>query len=306
MNKNFEFIDRVKLLIEYDMSMTLSENVKIVSEQSTYVNPEVIKRGGYTVPSDATSVADPRTRQLKSVSKTDIGFSDEIKDIMDHHTILPILSMGSLLIPYVGPMLSIGFDLLDSYFYYSEGDQFMFGLTLCLSVIPANDLLKLLSRRYKVTYDGLKSLISKIIKKVSKFTEEEILLLKEIGKRSNEIVKLAEKYLQRVLWKQMFKKISLKNIVRYLYVWSKRNPNKSEIFKFVFKFGSITVTYEQLAKIYGIVPKKEDEVLPDKVEIEKNYQINKEEINNQIIDSLIPFSDEEINTAMDNFLKTVK
>lgn len=297
MDTNTEILNRVRLLMNYNSSMTLNENL---FEQNSFKYDTSYK----TTPRDATSVADPRTKQIASTSKTDIGFGDSPKRIMDIHDQLSYASLGTYVIPLVGPFLSIGFDVLNSLLYLSEGDEFMFGLTLALSIIPGDDILKIVSKRYNVSRESVKSLIKKIISKAGKFTEEEIKLIKGIGEESNEIAKLTRKYLNKLLWKSMFKTMSLKQIITYIYLWSKNNPKKYQIYKLFFKFGTIKVTAEQLMKIFGIIENKSNEVLPSREEIENTYIANKDSINQQITNSLLPYSEEEQLSNIDTYMKS--
>lgn len=304
MSTNNEILRRVKLLMEYDLSMTLDEN--LVEQEKNKYNLEI--PGYKTTPQDATSVVDPRTKQVPSVKKTDIGFSDDPIHVMDPHDQLMYASLGSYFIPVVGPFVSIGFDWLNGLLYLSEGDEFMFGLTIALSLVPGDDILKIVSKRYKVSRESVKSLIKKIIGKyVGRYTDEEIKILKEIGEASEEIIVLTRKYFQKLLWKTMFKTMSLKQILTYLYLWSKNRPVRYSILKTVFKFGSIYLTYKQLAKVFGIIEKEDiEEKLPSEQKVNEEYNENKQSVDDQIIREMLPYSPDSMSINSEIWLKALK
>jgi hypothetical protein len=286
------FIKRVKLLMEYDLSKTHNENL-IISEQYP---PNVLYPTNITHPKDATMTSDIYGKQRYSMEKSDIGYSDVKNLPIDWHSALPILSLASFLIPVAGPYLSLGFDLIDAYLYYSEGDNFMAGLMLSLSIIPGDDILKIVSKRYKVSRESIKTLLKKLITKLGKYTEEEIKLMKGIAEEGNEIAKLLRKYLQKKIWKTLFKKMSLKQLITYIWLYSKNNPNKYQIFKLVFKIGITSYTFMQLAQIFGITSKEkktEENTKTKQVQLEKDYQSNKDTIVTETVDQLIPYSEEQ-------------
>jgi hypothetical protein len=307
------FIKRVKLLMEYDLSKTYNENF-IISEQ----NPNLLYPTNMTVPKDTTMTSDMYGRQRYSTAKTDIGYDDSPINVgdIDKHTILTILSIGALFIPFVGPEISLGlslaFDLGNSALYFSEDNTYEGGLMLAFSVIPGHDLLKLVPGYKKFTSVALKNLFKKLANKTGVVTKMEQELIDDIAKNSNKIKLLATKYLQKLLWKQMFKKMSLRNTVLYMWYWVKTHPTKSNLFKtVVIKIGGVWYTYEQLAEYFGIKPKTEEIGLPkNEQKVESQYNQNKDEniekTVNMLFNSIDNMTQEQLDSTLNASLEQIK
>ena len=60
----------------------------------------------------------------------------ETSSIVDTHTMMTILQIGTAFIPLVGPFISAGIGLADAAIYYNEGDKKTAGLVGMFSIIP--------------------------------------------------------------------------------------------------------------------------------------------------------------------------
>jgi hypothetical protein len=223
-----------------------------------------------------------------------MGFSPAKYVKQNWHNALPLLSLASMVVPVIGPFLSLGFDLIDVSLYASEGDYYMAGLFLALSLIPGDDILKIVSKRYNVGRSSIKSLLKKLINKVTKFTEEEIKIMKGLTKEGDEVAKLLRKNLQTWLGKRIFKSFTLKRFVTYVWLWLQNNPAKNTLLRLGLKMGGITYTYGQLAEIYGL--KKIENKPKPKVDIKKletDFQSNKDTIIPEAVEDLLPYTEEE-------------
>lgn len=61
---------------------------------------------------------------------------DSSNPLLDKHTAMTMLQIGTFFIPLVGPFISAGIGLADAAMYYNEGDKKTAGLVGVLSVIP--------------------------------------------------------------------------------------------------------------------------------------------------------------------------
>lgn len=205
------------------------------------------------------------------------------KGYLDPHLVLPIMSFGAYMLGQ--PWLALALDVIDASVYYMEGDNFMAGLCLAMAIIPGEELIRVTS--YLNAKQVVKSTTKKIVYKIGNFTPDEIKLLESIGVHSEDIIKAGEKYYHQWIFKKLLQKLTLKDIIEYTIVWSKRNPGKKDFLKTMIKIGSIYLSYDQLAKIYGILPKTEqDKNLPTEQEIINLYNTSEDQINQQVIDQL--------------------
>jgi hypothetical protein len=161
MTENIEFLDRMKLIMNYDVSKTLSENT---------VNEQIIV-------SPASSIF-KFTEWMKTWNTHDWFFLVQMILLF-----LGFATGGATSL--VAFLLAIGVDLAEAMVYVSEGDPYSAVMVAILAIIPANELLKLpgirdiLQRR---GIDGIKKLIKKN-KKGEKLTPDEIKDLKIFGEK---------------------------------------------------------------------------------------------------------------------------
>lgn len=161
MTENNEFLERMKLMMSYDVSKTLSENT---------VHEQVIV----------------------SPSSAIFKFTEWMKTWNAHDWLL-LVQMILLVLGFatggatslVAFLLAIGVDLGEALLYASEGDPYSAVMIAILAIIPANELLKIpgikdvLQRR---GVDGIKKLIKKN-KLGEKMSPDEIKDLKIFGEK---------------------------------------------------------------------------------------------------------------------------
>jgi hypothetical protein len=145
---------------------------------------------------------------------------------MDPHTRNMILSIGALLIPYVGPALSTGIELYDAKMYYDEGDTKSAGLSIMFALIPViGPLAKKIPGVKQLGSKGMSLLAEKISKGLKITNPQEIMVMKgiarnktlvqgELKKAGEEIsIKAARVAAEKKLKKQAAKQTIKKKVV---------------------------------------------------------------------------------------------
>lgn len=280
-SEGLKSIDRIKLLIEYNLSKTYSENLYILSEQKPdSMMPGQIERFGYTQ-------GDPSTMH-NALQKQQEYF----KDLNEYrHEILQISAFGSLFIPVVGPFISLGLELADASLYYSEGDKYMAGFSLAFSLIPGAELAMKIPSIKKLTKESLVKIMrffrygkkSKVV-----LNETEKIAAEEIAKNSKWIKLTSLLNLVKLSLKTLIQKLSLRQFVKFILKWKKNNKIKFAILNMTIQIGGIMYTYDKLAEMLGISPSGED--VPPKVslkkrqQLEKSFQTEKPKIEKQVIE----------------------
>lgn len=258
-------LNRALLMMRYDMSKTLNENV--ILEQ-----PESRGSFGYNPWSkDPNNLRDSMKRQSQYVK-------DMTEFISGHkHEILQVAAIGALFIPVVGPAISLGLDLADASLYYSEGDNYMAGFSLAFAMIPGAMLIAKIPAVKKIGKKGLIKILKlasnpKSVKTLSKVEQEAI---QQISKNSKWISLTAAKEVSKKLAKLVITKIKLPEFVRMMIKFNIKNPIKSSILSAGLQIGGITYGWDRLAKIYGINEKGDYISQPKKP---KNPKIEKAKV----------------------------
>jgi len=204
-------INRIKLLIEYSLNKTYTENL--------------LEQTAYEMRLDKT-FADPKKAQeyLDANSKIINWFST-----FDSHDWLQLISITTGILSMVptpaSPFLlgiAITADIADAKLHYDEGDKYTAGLLFALSIIPGHQLysqIKLARNFKKLGSDGVKRLLNK--QKLGTITKEEKKLLKlateELVSESDVLVKLTKEAVNQTLIKGLANK-SLKFLVNFSYL----------------------------------------------------------------------------------------
>lgn len=141
---------------------------------------------------------------------------------LNQHDLLQVLALGSAFIPYVGPVLTLGFGLADAYLYKKEGDDKMAGMMLMFSLLPG--IGSVVSKIPGVKQLGAKSM-SELGKKLmvgSKLSKTELDVASQIAKNKDliqsEMIKIGKEATNRVSKKQTIKqsvKSGMKTIAGY-------------------------------------------------------------------------------------------
>jgi hypothetical protein len=113
---------------------------------------------------------------------------------LDPHTLLQVAEIGTAFIPVVGPMISMGIGLADAALYYKEGDKKSAALTAAFSMIPGiATLVKKIPGVKELGEKGMAALASKISKGSKTFTKEEVNIINNINKSSDEVISEVQK-----------------------------------------------------------------------------------------------------------------
>jgi hypothetical protein len=174
----------------------------------------------------------------------------------DRHTVLQVLSIASFFVPYVGPILSLGFELGDAALYASENDPSGTALALAFALIPFGELIKIVPGIKKIGREGLGILIEKLSKPGSKVTlnqaEREVL---------EQIVHGGGDQLKRKVTRQVLKKLmqnSLKGMTfkqKLAYIYTLMNKyRRYKVLEYIVTVGSGYYTFKQLFEIFGFMP----------------------------------------------------
>ena len=253
-DEGLKSLERIKLLMEYDLSKTYSENLYVLSEQPDSKMPFQPERFGYN-PSKPETMKPSIERQQKAIQDT----TNFIKN--NRHPILQIAALGTMVIPLVGPFISLGLDLADAGLYYSEGDKYMAGFTLAFALIPASQLVAKIPAVKKVSKQGLVKILKffryggksgVVLSKTEKEAAE------QIAKNSKWIRLTSLLNLVKSSLKVLIQKLSLRQFIKFILRWKKNNKIKYAILHATIQIGGITYTYEKLAKMLGISPTGED------------------------------------------------
>lgn len=184
-----------------------------------------------------------------------------------HNALMAAAIIGSVAVPFLGPTMaiasagvSVAASLADSAVYaFVDDDPWMAGFSLIFALIPFDELYRLLGGKYSI--EVLKNFSKKVLnKKFAQFTEEEFKIINELKKDKDILSKEISKWwLKRVMtyeFKQFFKGAKLKNIVRYIYLFSKIYPKIYSLTKFGINLGGVYYSWSVLANKLGIEKKE--------------------------------------------------
>ena len=271
MVRNEQILRDVLLKMNYDSSKTLNENIK---EQSRF---ELDFNRTYSDP--------------KRAAQANREMSDFVSEY--RHELIDIAAIGALIIPGVGPLISLGLELANSGLYYSEGDKYMAGFSLAFALIPGAELFAKIPSVKKLGRDGLASLIKKA-RSGGKLTKIEADTVEQISKNEKWLKLKSIKEATKLMVKGKLQKATLKDIVFAVYKFAKKNPTKFNLTKMGLSIGGIYYTYDKLAKMYGIG----DEMSINKSsstlsleELEQGYENNKEEVTNEVAEQMMLVTD---------------
>jgi hypothetical protein len=245
------------------------------------------------------------TRDLDRTFSTPEGAKKFIKDIEPYkHEIIQVAALGSLFIPLVGPLISLGLDIGDASLYAAEGDKYNAGLLLAFGLIPFGELITKVPAVKKIGRDGLANLLKKT-RTSSKFTQDEIDVLKGI---SNNLSSLKGIALKKIMY-QLFLKLPLSKTTQFLYLFSKKHPTLFNLSKIVLQIGGIKITFDKLAQYYGLTSNNltDDEV--EKIQdIEKKFDPEKtsEVLTNYIDKKLNELTPEQRDSTFIEVIKKIQ
>ena len=239
MVKKEDILKDILLKMNYDSSKTLNENIE---EQET----------GFTRYLDRVySEPESAAKYNKDMSK----ISDLIYEY--RHGLIDIASVGTMFIPVVGPLISLGLELSNSALYYAEGENYNGGLALVFALIPFGEIVRKIPVVEKIGVIGLRKLLQKTAVKTAKYTDDEIKVLKGISDNKKWITTRASRQAVKQTIKTTFKGQPLKKIISTMYYLGKRNPKLLNTTKVGLTIGGLWYSYDKLAEIYGIKNKSD-------------------------------------------------
>lgn len=232
MVKKEDILREILLKMNYDSSKTRNENIM---EQET----------GFT-------------RYLDKVYSDPESATKYNKDMYEYrHELIDIAAIGTMIIPFVGPFISLGLELANSGLYFAEGENYSGGLALVFSLIPFGEILRKIRSIEKIGIEGLKRLLQKTAIKSVKYTDDEIKILKDISDNKKWIITRASRQAIKETIKSTFKGQPLKKIITTMYYLGKRNPKLLNITKMGLTIGGLWYSFDKLAEIYGIKNKSD-------------------------------------------------
>lgn len=283
----YDSLNKILLFMEYDLSKTYSENLKVLKEQKPdEMMPFQIEKFGYN-PNKPNTLQPAVQKQQQSIKEMTKFFEE------NRHGVLQVAAFGSIFIPIIGPFLSLGLDLADASLYYAEGDKYMAGLTLAFAAIPVSQLVARIPAVKKI---GKQSLV-KILKFMRLGPESKIILnqterqaAEQISKNSKWLKYTSALNLVKSSFSTLIQKLSLKNFVRFMIKWKNNNKIKYAIGHTAIQIGGILYTYDKLAEMLGIGPKGEN--VPPKAtakkrqQLEQSFKIEKPKTEKQVVESI--------------------
>jgi len=247
--ENYKIIDRIRLLMEYSMSKTLSENILVLEQKPDEMMPGQIEKFGY-------KQNDPSTIN-NSLKKQEKYFQDvkEYFETWDVHDWLDLASIAVLLVPEAGFFLSMAIDSYNAALFVQEGRNFEAGLRIAFSLIPAGVIFTKIPMVKKY---GIKPTIELL----SKLSRVEKLELTQTEKTVIEQVKKAQLFLKSASQKIIFEetvKLSMENstlwvLVRMLRILEAKMPLIYLGGYVILSYYGIKWTYPKLAALFGVKP----------------------------------------------------
>jgi hypothetical protein len=247
--------DKILYLLNYNVSKTTFENTNnfILEQKKWYQNPGFEKY----------APTDYEKRELEKSESQLSYFANK------YHSAIDIMSLVSSFLGPWGRLVSLGLEATNAYLYHKEGKDIEAGLRIAFSMIPAKSLIwesVPAVKKYGIKFFEnilLKSTKSGVITK----TEREA--LDELMKSSKYIANAATKELYKKALIQVFKNYRLVDIIKFLWLLTKKYPKLKFALDFSFVFFGIPYTWYKIANYYGITNKNtEDKTKTKKFEIE--------------------------------------
>lgn len=191
---------------------------------------------------------------------------------IDPHDALAYSSMAAYFFGPWGLAISLGLDLANAYLYHKEGRDFEAGLQAMFSLIPAGDLMAKVPIVKKYGIDFFEKILLKSTKG-GVITKVERDAMDELMKSTKWVKSQVTKQIFKKSFTQIFENFRLPDIIKFMWLLQKKHPNWSFLGKLGIQIGGIYYTWSQLAKIFGILDKK-DEDINKKNKIETEYNKN--------------------------------
>jgi hypothetical protein len=120
------------------------------------------------------------------------------REPIDWHLVLTISSIATAFIPYVGPFISAGIDLVDAAYYYNQGDKQTAGFVGMFSVLP---LISKIPGVKELGKKGMSALATKLLNK-SELTPLEKEVAESLAKNKDIIGKDLSEYSKKIVYQK--------------------------------------------------------------------------------------------------------
>lgn len=313
-----ESLERIKLVMKYDMSKTATEN-GLYEQKENNKNSFFLQNqpsGKKVTPSKSNEKGKQPSMMLPGEDALPYGKLEDVsKFIYDNrHGLIDIAAIGTAFIPVVGPFISLGLELGNAALYASEGDNYTAGLAAAFALIPGGQLIRRIPAIKKLGRNGMAKLLKKardpkLAKTLSEIEKE---VLESINKNSKWVKLTAARQLSKKMIYSVVSKITLPQLVKLVYSLSKKYPKTYNITSMGLQIGGIWYSYDKLAEIYGIKPKspetdKKNKTQPTPKELELEFDKNKDKMTEVIIKDLTGgLTDEELNLKFQKSLSDTK
>ena len=292
MDKNTQIhIQEISRLMNYNRSKTLLEQSEFAMDRRYGIS----KRNAR-----ALNMTDAEYE--KEVNKGGEQLADFISEY--RHEILDVLAIGALFIPVVGPFVSLGIDLGNAALYYNEGDKEMAGLVAALSIIPGGEIVRRFPAVKKYGVEFITTALSKT-KAGKPITAYEKKAIKEFTEQSADgaLSKSAKKAFRNTFKHAVQKKLSTLSLpqkIGVLYNYAMTYPG-TKLASVIIQVGGISLTYFKLAEYFGFTNEPSNEEMMKK--ISESWD-NNEQLQKDIVDSLLEMDDKQASEAFANFFET--
>jgi len=246
MDKNTQiYIQEISRLMNYDRSKTLLEQSEFAMDRRYGISK-----------SNAQALNMTDAEYEKEINK---GSEEMAKLIYEYrHGILDALAIGTLFIPVVGPLISLGIEVGNAALYLGEGDKEMAALAAAFALIPGGELIRKIPAVKKYGRNAIVRAFQKMKsgKALSKADQE---ILESVAENSAKIGRLAKKGLLKEILKKGFKKLSLKEkalvlhkLVRTIPGFGSQAAGGVGLGTLVIQGAAIMITIPKLLQIYGL------------------------------------------------------
>lgn len=286
------------MTMRMNLTITESERERILKLHSINEQPDYVMDKRYGMGFDSKT-GKPRLNTFSQLNSE------------DKHLILQVLSIGSLIIPAVGPALSLGFELADAALYASENDPAGTALALAFALIPFGELIKIVPGVKKIGREGLQILIEKLSKPGSKVTlnQAEREVLEQIAQNGGD--QLKRKVTREVLKKLMqnsLKGMTFKQKLGYIYTLMNKY-RRYKVLEYIVTVGSGYYTFKQLFEIFGFMPpvKGDEEKQKEILNTPSNTFQQENQFEEAGVESLVGQNiDDQFNKENDSIISNIK
>jgi hypothetical protein len=265
--------NRFKVLLEYDLTKTFSENNSNIFEQETSYTQYLDKV--FSKPETTQKFHDENQKMIPNVYN---WFKS-----LNSHDWLALVSITSGILGIIptplSPLLlalSTAAGVADAVVYFNEGDKYMGTMMAALTLIPGGEFTKIFKNSKKITKYGVKG-ITELIKKAKnkQLNKIEIVDFNQIVKEFTNEIPTIKQTLTNTLKQTLItslKNKSPKYVINLLLILQKIGILK--LSELSLKIGSVVYTFDKLYLFVfrDLIPNKKD--LDNRTKNELRYLIN--------------------------------